>query len=1044
MISKTFIYRPKFAFVISIVITLVGLLAIANLPVNMYPDIKPPKVQVNAVYPGASAQVVEDSVLRPLEEQINGVEDMIYIESSASNNGSANITITFATGTDIDMAQVNVQNRVSLAEPFLPEEVKRQGINVRKQASDMLMGINLLAKEGHEHIDTLYLSNYATNFIREPLSRVPGVSDVNVMGDKAYAMRIWLNPDRMSALNITVSDIAAALQEQNVIVAAGKFGQAPVPKSQPFEYSIQAQGRLIETEEFGNIILRADASGSMVRMRDVARLELGSKSYGINAKLNNQETAFVVIYQLPDANATEVAAAVNAKMDELASTMPDSLRFSVLYDSTRFIERSIHEVFITLLQAVVLVVLVVFAFLQNWRATIVPTVAIPVSLIGTFACMLALGFSINTITLFGLVLAIGVVVDDAIIVIENTERILKEGSLTVQQAALKSMKQVTGPVIATTLVLLAVFVPVGFMPGMTGVLYKQFSVTISCAVIISSINALTLSPALCVVLLRKDSKPISWMGPFERGLNWVITLYQKTVGGILKRAGRAGLAMVMIVGALVWLFTSVPSGFVPSEDQGYLFVDVQLPDAASSARSEAVMAKVTDIVRDDPGVIDIITVAGFSIQSGVGSNTGFAIAVLDDWDNRTTPELSVGAIQQRLQGQLWQLSEAQAMIFNLPAIPGLGVSSGFEFRLQDMEGRSPAELAQAMSALVYKANSADELTQVYSTYRANVPQYFVEVDRLKAKAQGVAISDVFLTLQANLGSLYINDFNQFSRTYRVMIQADSEFRLSPDDLRHYYVRNAKQQMVPLMTLVSVEPILGPTTINHFNLYRSAKINGSAAEGLSSGQAIAAMTEQAQSLPDGFIYEWSGQSRQEIEAGNLAPVLMSLAMLFVYLFLVALYESWTIPIAVLLSVPIALFGALATLKIAGLDNNIYAQIGLVLLIAMSAKTAILIVEFAMEQRREGKSIFEASLTAAHLRFRAVLMTALSFVLGVMPLMFSSGAGAASRISLGATTFGGMLAASLLGPLLVPLFYLAVQHLRERFGGPSKSGQPEVQV
>ncbi|MDO3388200.1 multidrug efflux RND transporter permease subunit [Gilvimarinus sp. SDUM040013] len=1043
MISKTFIYRPKFAFVISIVITLVGLLALSALPINMYPQLTPPKVNVSAVYPGASAQVVEEALLRPLEEQINGVEDMLYIESSASNNGSAAITVTFATGTDVDMAQVNVQNRVALAEPFLPEEAKRQGITVRKQSTDMLMGINVVAREGSKHIDNIFLSNYATNNFVEPLARVPGVAKVEVMGGMSYAMRLWLNPERMSVLNITVADVSAALREQNVIVAAGKLGQAPVPDSQQFEYSIQAQGRLIEAKEFGNIILRADADGAQVRMRDIARVELGSQNYGGKARLNNSPTAFLVVYQLPDANAIAVAKNVRAVVADISATMPDSLKHFILYDSTRFIERSIKEVVITLVQAVVLVILVVFAFLQNWRATIVPSIAIPVSLIGTFACMLALGYSINTITLFGLVLAIGVVVDDAIIVIENTERILHEEKCSVREATLKTMQQVTGPVIATTLVLLAVFVPVGFMPGITGELYKQFSVTISCAVIISSINALTLSPALCAVLLRPDSKPVIWMAPFERMLSKLTRGYQATVGGILKRAGRMGLAAALLFVGLAVMAIKLPTGFVPQEDQGYLFLDVQLPDAASSVRTDNLMDKVSEIVLAQPGVTDVISVSGFSLQSGSGSNNGFGIVVLDDWDARTTAEVSLRSIIAQLQAKLWQVPEARVMVFNLPAIPGLGTSSGFEFQLQDNRGRTPAELAQALNGLVYSANSDADLDRVYSTYRANVPQYFLDVDRAKAKAQGVAISEIFATLQTHLGSLYVNDFSQFSRTYRVILQADSQYRLAPEDLQYYFVRNSAGQMVPILTLVSIKPILGPTTINHFNLYRSAKISGEATTGLSSGQAIKAMSQVAEQLPEGFTYEWSGQSKQEIDAGNLAPLLFGLALLFVYLFLVAQYESWTIPLAVLSAVPLSLLGAFGILLLAGLENNVYAQIGMVLLIGLSSKTAILIVEFAMEQRRAGKSIFDAAFIAAHLRFRAVLMTALSFVLGVLPLVFSTGAGAASRVSLGMTVFGGMLAASILGTLLLPLFYWFVQHWRERIGGAAKSGQMAIQ-
>ncbi|UTF61419.1 efflux RND transporter permease subunit [Gilvimarinus sp. DA14] len=1040
MISRTFVYRPKFAFVISIVITLVGLLAVNTLPVNLYPRLAPPKVKVSAVYPGASAQVVEEAVLRPLEEQINGVENMIYIESTASNNGSASITVTFASGTDEDMAQVDVQNRVSLATPSLPQEVTRQGVTVRKQASNMLMGVNLVAKPGYEHFDDLYLNNYADSFLVEPLARVPGVSEVNLMGDKSYAMRLWLNPDRMRALNITVTDITQALGEQNVIVAAGKLGQSPAPAGQVFEYSIQARGRLQTVDEFSDIILRADDQGAVVRIRDVARVELGSRSYGVNAQLSGVDTAFLVIYQLPDANALEVASGVREQMQVLGENLPEGLEYKLIFDSTVFITRSVKEVAVTLLQAVVLVIIVVFLFLQNWRATLIPSIAIPVSLIGTFACMQALGYSINLITLFGLVLAIGIVVDDAIIVIENVERVLKEDKCSVREATLKSMEQVTKPIVATTLVLLAVFVPVSFMPGITGVLYQQFAVTISCAVLISSINALTLSPALCSVLLRDENKPAKFMAPVEKGIHKLTAGYQLVIGSILRRSARGGVALVLIMAGLIWLLINLPSGFVPEEDQGYLFVDIQLPDAASTQRSDLVLNKVTQLALDQPGVQDIITVAGFSVLAGPGSNNGFAVVVLDDWEQREAPELSVQAILGQLYAKFNHISEARVLPFNLPPIPGLGVSSGFEFQLQDTAGRSPAELAQAMNGLVYAANSGGQLAQVFSTFRANVPQYFLDIDRNKAKAQGIAISDIFTTLQAQWGSVYINDFSFNSRTYRVMIQADGPFRLKPEDLQHYYVRNAKGEMVPLLTLARLEPIQGPVSINHYNLYRSAKITGSPAPGLSSGQAIAAMEHLANTqLPDGFAYQWSGQSKQEIDAGNLVPVLFSLAFLFVYLFLVAMYESWTIPLAVIMAAPLALFGAFFTLQLAGLTNNLYAQIGMVLLLGMAAKTAILIVEFAMEQRRAGESIFNAAYNAAHLRFRAVLMTALSFVLGVLPLVFSSGAGAASRISLGFTVFGGMVAASILGTLLVPLFYWAVQHVRERFGGPAKSGQ-----
>jgi len=1032
MISKTFIYRPKFAFVISIVITLAGLIAMGSLPVNMYPEITPPQVQISAVYPGASAQVVEESVIRPIEEQINGVEDMMYIESTASNNGSATITVFFKVGIDDNMAQVNVQNRVALAQSSLPSEVTRHGVTVKKKSSSMLMAINLFSEQ--KGIDQLFLSNYATNSLTEPLGRIPGVAEASVMGEMTYSMRAWLRPDRMASLGVTVTEVKQALQEQNLIVAAGKLGASPTMPNQQFEYSIQAKGRLKTVEEFGATIIRARSNGNFVHLSDIARLELGAQDYGTKARLNGKETAFLVIYQLPGANATEVARLVKVEMEKLSERFPDGLDYVIPYDTTEFIIRSIEEVKTTLFQAVGLVILVVFLFLQNWRATLIPTIAIPVSLIGTFAFMLVMGYTINTITLFGLVLAIGIVVDDAIIVIENVERILKEEQLEIKEAVTKAMEQVSGPIIATTLVLLAVFVPVAFMPGITGELYKQFSVTISFAVIISSINALTLSPALCTVLLNKDNmKPIKWLSPFERGIKKMTGSYSNGVNFLLKRTARVGIIVGILFVATGWLTTSVPTGFVPGEDQGYVFLDIQLPDAASSNRTQALIDKITPLIKADPAVTDIITVSGFSLLGGAGSNNGLGIIMLKDWEERTEKELQLRQVIRRLMGQLWTMPDAQIMIFNPPPIPGLGTSSGFEFKLQDSEGRSPTDLAQVMNGLIYEANQRPELNRVFSTYRANVPQYFLEVDRNKAKAQGVALSDIFVTLQAQLGAMYINDFSQFGRTYKVTIQAETEFRKDPSDLRHYFVRNQDGEMVPLTTLAKLEPILGPTSIGHFNLYRSASITGQATAGHSSGDAIAIMEELAENLPQGYIFEWAGQSKQEIEAGNLAPILFGLALLFVYLFLVAQYESWTIPFSVIAAVPLALFGSMLTLYMLGMENNIYAQVGLVLLIGLSTKTAILIVEFAMELRAAGKSIMEAALDAARLRFRAVLMTALSFVLGVIPLVMSSGAGASSRIFLGVTVLSGMLAATILGTLLVPYFFMVIQRMREKIKG-----------
>jgi HAE1 family hydrophobic/amphiphilic exporter-1 len=1032
MLSRFFIERPIFAAVLSIVIIISGLVTLRSLPVSQYPEIAPPTVQVRAVYPGASAAVLADTVAQPIEEQVNGAEGMLYMSSTSTNNGEYILTVTFEVGSDLDMAQVLVQNRVSQAESLLPETVQRIGLTVEKQSSNILLFAALTSPDDQH--DALYLSNYASLRIKDQLSRLEGVGSVMIFGTSDYSMRIWLNPDQLKVRGLTASDVINAIREQNVQVAAGQIGQSPSEDQQDFQFAINVQGRLEEVAEFENIVVKSLPGGRMIRVKDVARVELGAQTYDMSSQTGGKDCAAIGIFLQPGANALQTAQRVKDRMAELREAFPPGLAYEIPFDTTIFVEASINEVVQTLFIAVVLVFLTVLLFLQNWRATLIPAATIPVSLIGTFAAMAALDVSINMLSLFGLVLAIGVVVDDAIVVVENASRNINESGLNPKAATIKAMQEVSGPIIATTLVLLAVFVPTAFLGGITGQLYRQFALTIATATVFSSINALTLSPALSAIILRPTPQRSNF---FARGFNWafgnVQNGYQRIVSSLIRR----GVVMMAVFAGLTILafhgFDSRPKGFVPNEDQGWAMYSIQLPDAASRQRTLAVVEKLNQRLAEMPGIRTWVSVPGYSLMDGaVASNAAAIWTVFDPWEER----LPAGLTQEAILGQMWgavaDIQEALIFAFAPPPIMGLGTAGGFEMQVQDRNNLGLQTLQSMTTEITNGAFAHPQIQMAYSTFRANVPQLQAHIDRSQTKSMGIALSNVFDTLQATMGSVYVNDFNKFGRSYQVRVQADAPYRSDAEDILRLQVRNDRGEMVPLGTMVDISETLGPQIITRYNMYPAAKISGQGTPGSSSGESMAVMEQLAhEKLPASMGYEWTGMSYQEKAAAGQTFLVFTLAVLFVYLVLCAQYESWSLPLAVIMAVPLGLLGTVAAVAVRGMEINVYTQIGIVLLIALTCKTAILIAEFAKAEHEAGKSIFDAALKAAALRFRPILMTAFTFIFGVVPLVIATGAGAAGRQALGTAVFGGMIAATVFLVLFVPLFYVLVQKTTERF-------------